>query len=129
LTNVQEKVKVEIYEGDPFTGCCGPGIASKDTIEKTRKMLMERNETVKALREEFKGQIEIEREIVTSRKGYDTYPPHVQKFLSARTQVPFILIDRQLVSEGAFPPLEELRRIIEEYIKSSQHEVDKEVIT
>jgi hypothetical protein len=127
---VQKKVKVEIYEEDPFTGCCGPGIASKDSIERTRKMLTERNEAVKRLREEFKEQIEIESEIATSRRRYDTYPPHAQKFLSARTQVPFILLDGQLVSEGAFPTLEELRRIIEEHIKSSQHksQVNKEVI-
>jgi hypothetical protein len=120
---VQEKVKVEIYEGDPFTGCCGPGIASKDSIERTRKMLTERNEAVKRLREEFKEQIEIESEIATSRRRYDTYPPYVHKLLSARAQVPFILINGQLVSEGTFPSLEDFRQLIKEHINRLHQEV------
>jgi len=114
----KDKVKVEIYEGDPFTGCCGPGIASRDAIERLRKMLTERNETVKALREEFREQIEIEREIVSPRRKFDYYPPHVCKLLLARTRVPFILINGQLVLEGAFPSLENFRQLISEHIKS-----------
>jgi len=114
----KDKMKVEIYEGDPFTGCCGPGIASRNAIEKLRKMLMERNETVKALREEFREQIEIEREIVSPRRKFDYYPPHVYKLLLARTRVPFILINGQLVSEGVFPSLEDFRQLISEHVKN-----------
>lgn len=113
----KHKVRVEIYEGDPFTGCCGPGIASKDAIERLRKMLMERNETVKTLREEFKEQVEIEREIISSRRRFDSYPPHVWEHLAARTRVPFILINSQLVSEGAFPSLKDFRQLISEQIE------------
>jgi len=113
----KNKVKVEIYEGDPFTGCCGPGIASRDAVERLRTMLTERNETVKTLREEFKEEVEIEREIVSSRRRYDMYPPHVCKLLMASTRAPFIIINGQLVSEGAFPSLNEFRQLISEHIK------------
>lgn len=122
LTMSKDKVRVEIYEGDPFTGCCGPGRASPSTIEKMRETLRERNETVKALKEEFKEQIEIEREIVSSRRPYDTYPPHICKLLKARTRVPFILINGQLASEGAFLSFEDFRQNIKDHIKSPHKE-------
>ncbi len=116
----KNRLKIEIYEGDPFGGCCGPGVASKDAVEKSRKMLMERYEIVKVLKEEFKEQIEIEREIVSGRRGYDSYPPHICKLLGASTQVPFIVIDGQLVLEGAFPSLEDFRKLISEHTKNSR---------
>jgi len=118
----KDKVRVEIYEGDPFTGCCGPGIASKNSIEGLRKMLIERNKTVKAIREEFKEKIEIERQIVSSRKRYDMYPPHVSKLLLSRTPVPFILINGLLVSEGTFPSLEDFRQLIRRHLKNPLQE-------
>jgi len=113
---LKDKVRVEIYEGDPFTGCCGPGIVSPSAIEKIQNMLMERNETVKALKEEFKERIEIDRDIVSSRRPHDTYPVHICKLLIARTRVPFILINGQLVSEGTFLSLEDFRQVIKEHI-------------
>ena len=113
----RDKVRVEIYEGDPITGCCGPGIASRHAIERLRKMLMERNKIVKTLREEFKEQLVIEREIVSSRRRYDTYSPHIYKLLRAGTQVPFIVINGQLALEGAFPPLEDFRALIRKTIE------------
>jgi len=116
------KVKVEIYEGDPFTGCCGPGIASTAAIEKLQKMLTERYETVKALKEEFKEQLEIERGIVSSRRLYDMYSPHVCKLLMAGTRVPFIVINGQLVLEGVFPSLEDFRKLISDRIKNLHQE-------
>jgi len=119
----KNKVKVEIYEGDPFTGCCGPGIASREAVERLRKMLMERNETVKTLREEFKEEVEIEREVVSSRRRYDMYPPHVCKLLMAGIRVPFIVINGQLVSEGAFPSLNDFRHLIKEHIKNPRQEI------
>jgi hypothetical protein len=61
------KIKVEIYEGDPFSGCCGPSMASPSSAEKLRAMLVERNKTVEALKEEFKEQIEVERDILRIR--------------------------------------------------------------
>jgi len=119
----KNKIKVEIYEGDPFTGCCGPGIASVSAVERLRKMLMERNETVRALREEFKEQIEIERQIISGRRKYDMYPPHVCKHLMVGTRVPFVLINGQVVSEGAFPSLDEFRLLIRKYLDSPHQEI------
>lgn len=113
-----EKIKVEIYEGDPFTGCCGPGLLSADAAERLRKMIMERNAIVKALKEEFKEQIELERDIVSNRRRHDTYPLHISKLLVAGVRVPFIVINGQLASEGVFPSLEDFRKLIIGYIKS-----------
>jgi len=113
---LKDKVRVEIYEGDPFTGCCGPGMTSPSAIEKMRKTFQERNETVKALKEEFRGKIEIDREIVGNRRPYNTYPPHIYKLLVARTRVPLILINGQLVAEGTFLSLEDFRQVIREHI-------------
>jgi len=110
------KVLIEIYEEDPFTGCCGPGIASPSALEGTRRMLEDRNKTVKALNKAFKGTAEIDSEIIGSRRPYSTYPPHIYKLLMARTRVPFVLIDGQLVSEGTFPTLEDFRKVIKEHI-------------
>lgn len=106
------KVLIEIYEEDPFTGCCGPGIASPGALERTRRMLDERNKIVKALKEEFKEIVEIDRKIIGSRRPYSTYPPHIYKLLMARTRVPFVLIDGKLTFEGKFPSREELEEAI-----------------
>jgi hypothetical protein len=41
----KDKIKVEIFEGDPFGGaCCGPGpqVSSLEAVEKLRQMLTER---------------------------------------------------------------------------------------
>jgi hypothetical protein len=113
------KVRVEIYEGDPFTGCCGPGMASKKEADMLRKMLIERNKIIKTLKEEFKEEIEIERDIISDRRRYDTYPQHVHKLLKAGVQVPFILINGNLALEGIFPSLEGFRELIKEHIKGS----------
>lgn len=113
-----EKIKVEIYEGDPFTGCCGPGLFSTDAAERLRKIIMERNAIVKALKEEFKEQIELERDIVSNRRRYDTYPSHISKLIVAGVRVPFIVINGQLALEGVFPSLEDFRKLVREYIKN-----------
>jgi hypothetical protein len=119
----KDRLRVEIYEGDPFTGCCGPGMTSRAAVERTRKMLVERNETVKALKEEFKEQVEIEREILSSRRRAESYPRHVWNHLGGRTRVPFIMMNGQLVLEGAFPSLEDFRGLIEEHIRNPHQEV------
>lgn len=116
----REKIKVEIYEGDPFTGCCGPGLFSADAAERLRRMLMERNVTIKTLKEEFKGQVEIERDIVSNRRRNDTYPSHIRNLLVEGVNVPFIIIDGKLVCEGVFPTLEDFRKLISEHIKKIQ---------
>lgn len=83
-------------------------------------MLMERNSTVKALKEEFKEQIDIERDIVGNRRRYGTYPPHVSKLLLAGVRVPFIVINCQLALEGVFPSLEDFRELISEHVNRLQ---------
>ena len=111
------KIRVEIYEGDPFSGCCGPVMASPSSVENLRKMLIERNGIIKALKEEFKEQIEVDREIVGTRRQYDTYPQHALKFLRTDTKMPFILINGQLVSEGIFLPYDDFKQLVLNHIK------------
>jgi hypothetical protein len=113
----KRKIRVGIYEGDPFSGCCGPVMASPSSAENLRKMLIERNETVKTLKEEFKEQIEVEREIVSNRRRYDEYPQYILRLLRAGTKMPFILIDGQLVQEGAFPSYENFKSLVKKHIK------------
>ncbi len=119
-----EKAIVEIYEGDPFKGCCGPGVATEEDVKKMRMMLIERNEIVKTLREEFKDKIEIERDVISSRRPLNTYPRQVQRLLSAGVRVPFVIIDGELAIEGRFPSLEEFRRIVNEYVGKRCQRVD-----
>ncbi len=116
--SLRGRVKVEIYEGDPFVGCCGPGIASKEDVNNLRKMLIERNYIVRTLKEEFKDKIEIERDIISSRRRIETYPRHIYKLLAAGVRVPFVVIEGRLVLEGEFPSLEGFRRLINEHVKS-----------
>ncbi|MBS7651666.1 MAG: hypothetical protein QW638_00895 [Candidatus Bathyarchaeia archaeon] len=111
-----ERVRVEIYEGDPFVGCCGPRIASKEDVDRLRNMLTERNHIIKALKEEFKDKIEIERDIISTRRRLETYPRHIYKLLVAGIKVPFVVIEGQLALEGEFPNLEEFRSLIKEHI-------------
>ncbi len=111
------KIRVEIYEGDPFTGCCGPVMTSPGAAENLRKMLVERNRTVETLKEEFKEQIEVDREIVGTRRKYDLYPQHTLKFLKGDTKMPFILINGKLVSEGVFPSYDDFKQLVLKYIK------------
>jgi len=113
------KVLVEIYEGDPFTGCCGPGIISPSALERTKMMLGDRNNIVKALKEEFKGIVEIDRKIIGNKRPYSTYPPHIYKILMTGATAPFVLINGKLTFEGKFPSLEELEGAIKEAIAES----------
>ena len=113
-----KKVKIGIFEGDPFTGCCGLGIGSVDEIEKLRRMLTEREETVKKLMEEFQGKVEIEREIVNRRRSPSDYPQQVRKALFEGVKLPFILIDGEIVLKGAFPSLDDFKQIISRHIRN-----------
>ncbi|MEM4727368.1 MAG: hypothetical protein QXD04_03855 [Candidatus Bathyarchaeia archaeon] len=114
--SLRERVRVEIYEGDPFAGCCGPGIASKKDVDKLRNILIERNHIIKTLKEEFKDRIEIERDIISAKRRLETYPKHIYKLLTAGTKVPFIVINGKLSIEGKFPTLEEFKCLINEHI-------------
>jgi len=111
----EDTVKIEIYEGDPFKGCCGPGIASVATIEKLRNMLVERNHIVKRLRNELKDQVEVEREII-SRRRWD-YPGYVRKLLAENKPLPYIFFNGEAVSIGKFPSYEEFQTLLKPYFK------------
>lgn len=117
---MRSKVRVEIYEEDPFKGCgcnCGPRVSSVASVEKVRRMLTERNEIVQKLREEFKEKIEIERNIVSARKSLWMFPERVGRLLAKGTQLPFVLIDSQVALVGAFPSLEWFRLLINRYLE------------
>lgn len=104
----KSKVKLEIFEGDPFgSACCGPGprITSVEAAEKLRQMLMERGQTVEKLSKEFKDKVQVEREII-SPKRWD-YPEYVRKMMSDNKPLPYIFINGEAVAIGRFPSYEE----------------------
>lgn len=114
----RSKVKLEIYEGDPFgSACCGPGprITSLEAAEKLRQMLTERNQTIEKLSKEFRDVVGIEREIL-SQKRYD-YPDHVKKLLSEDKPLPYIFINGEAALTGKFPTYEEFVTLLKPHLK------------
>ncbi len=111
------KVKVEIYEGDPFSGCCRPVRVSPQAARNVDRML-ERNEIVKRINEEFKEKIEITREIVSQRRPLSSYPAHVRELLAPGVKMPFIFVDEQLAIENAFPSFEEFKLILDNRLEA-----------
>jgi len=104
----KRKIKLEIYEGDPFgSTCCGPGpqITSLEAAEKFRQMLTQRNETVEKLSKEFREVVEIERTIVTPKRW--DYPDYVRKLDHEDKPLPYIFINGEAVLTGKFPTYEE----------------------
>ncbi len=116
---VNGKIKIEVYEGDPFgSACCGPGPAasSLEAIEKTRQMLTGRSQIVERLSKEFKDSIQVERGIV-SPKRWD-YPEHVRKLMFDNKRLPYIFINGEAVATGNFPTYEEFATLIRPRLKS-----------
>lgn len=113
-----DKVRVEIYEGDPFTGCCGPGSDSEGSVENLRTMLIERSNVITKLEKEFGDKVEIERDVISIRRGLGTYPDHVRKVLLERGMetLPCVFIDGKVVSVGKFPSYHEFRSLIKNYV-------------
>ena len=114
----KSKIKLEIYEGDPFgSSCCGPGpqITSIEAAEKFRQMLTQRNQTVEKLSKEFRDVIEVEREIL-SQKRYD-YPEHVRRAMSEDKPLPYIFINGEAVLTGKFPTYEEFVTLLKQHLK------------
>ncbi|MEM3388644.1 MAG: permease [Thermoproteota archaeon] len=71
--NKQNKIMIEIYENDPFSGgCCGPGGAFIQAAMNLMKALKERAEIVAKIKEEFKN-VEIKRDIVNPLKKLEYY--------------------------------------------------------
>ena len=109
----KSKIKLEIYEGDPFgSTCCGPGpqITSLEAAERFRKMLTERNQTVERLSKEFRGVVEVEREIL-SQKRHD-YPDYVRRLMFEDKPLPYVFINGEAVMVGKFPAYEEFVAIL-----------------
>jgi len=114
----ESKIKVEIYEGDPFgSTCCGPGplVTSMAAVERLRKMLTERNETVRRLSEEYKDTITINREII-SQKRLD-YPEHVRKLMFDGKPLPYIFINGEAVAIGKFLTYEEIVTLLKPLVQ------------
>jgi len=117
----KSKIRIEIYEGDPFGGaCCGPGplVSSVNAVERLRRMLEERNQIVKRLSEEYKDKITMNREII-SQKRWD-YPAYVIRLLYEGKPTPYIFIDEEPVSIGKFPTYEEFVALLRAPLQRQQ---------
>jgi len=115
----KSRVKIEIYEGDPFgSACCGPGprISSLEAVEKLRQMLTERGQIVEKLSKEFRDSIQIEREIISSKRW--DYPDYVRKLISDGKPLPYIFINGEAVAIGKFPTYEEFVTLLKPYLKA-----------
>lgn len=109
-----EKIKLEIYQGDPFSGaCCGPGSRSPDALEKLRKMLTDRSRILKKLQSEFEDVINIKNEIV-SPKRWD-YPEHVRRLMAENQPLPYVFLNESAVFTGGFPSYDEFCSLIRSF--------------
>ena len=108
------KLKLEIYQGDPFSGaCCGPGTGSPESLEKLRKMLNERSQILKKLQNEFEDKVYFKSEIV-SPKRWD-YPEHVRRLMAENKPLPYIFINEQTAATGSFPSYNEFVMLIKSF--------------
>jgi hypothetical protein len=115
------KVRLEIYEDDPFgSTCCGPGprATSLVAVEKLRRMLEERSEIVKKLSEEYKDSVTIERDTI-NQKRLD-YPEYVMKLMLDSKPTPYIFIDGEPVVVGKFPSYEEFTTLMKTHLRNEQ---------
>ena len=113
----RNKVKLEIYEGDPFgSACCDPGplVSSAEAVEKLRQMLTERYQIVEKLSKEFKDAVQVEREII-SQKRWD-YPKYVRNLMSDGKPLPYVFISGEEVAVGKFPTYEEFVTLLKPYL-------------
>lgn len=117
----KDKIRIEIYEGDPFgSTCCGPGprVTSVTAVEKLRKMLEERSEIVKKVSEEYKDRVTIRRDTI-NQKRWD-YPEYVIKLMSDDKPVPYVFINRELAMVGKFPSYEEFTALLKAHLGNEQ---------
>jgi hypothetical protein len=113
------KVKLEIFEGDPFgSACCGPGsLSSPDAQKKLRQMLVERNQIAEKLSKEFRATVQVKREII-SQKRFD-YPEYVRKLVFDGKPLPYIFINGEAVATGKFPTYEEFVTLLKPHLKNA----------
>lgn len=108
------KLKLEIYQGDPFgCACCGPGATSPDALGKLRKMLTERSQVLKKIQKTFENEIDFKIEIISPKRW--NYPGHVRRLMAENQPFPYIFIDDSAVIIGRFPSYTELETIIKSY--------------
>jgi len=115
-----DKIKLEIYEGDPFKGsCCSPARLSGQSVDELRRMLTERNETVRRLGQRFHETVEIKRDIISNRRGLLTYPVYVRRVLSEKgwDSLPYVFLDGQLACVGIFPSYDGFVALVSAYLK------------
>ncbi len=113
------KVRLEIYEDDPFgSTCCGPGprVTSLAAVENLRKMMQERSEIVKKLSEEHKNTVTITRDFINQKRS--DYPDYVMKLILDSKQTPYVFIDGEPVVIGKFPSYEEFAALLEAHLRN-----------
>lgn len=113
----KNKIKLEIYEGDPFgSACCGPGpLISEAAVEKLRQMLTERYQIVEKLSKEFKDTAQVQREII-SQKRWD-YPKYVRSLLFDGKPLPYVFMNGEAVVTGKFPSYEEFVALLKPFLQ------------
>jgi len=115
----KSKIKLEIFEGDPFGGaCCGPGprASSLEAVERLRQMLTERGQIFEKLSKEFKDVVQVEREII-SQKRWD-YPEYVRRLMFDGKPLPYIFINGEAVAIGKFPTYEEFVTLLKPHLEN-----------
>ena len=113
----KSKLKLKIYEGDPFgSACCGPGplLSSPNAVEKLRLMLIERNQITEKLSKESKDTVQVEREIISQKRS--DYPDQVRKLLFEGKPLPYVFINGEAVATGRFPTYEEFVTLLKPYV-------------
>ena len=115
------KIKLEIYEDDPFgSTCCGPGprVTSLAAVEKLRRMLEERSQIVKKLSEEYKGNVTIKRDTISQKRS--DYPEYVMKLMLDSKPAPYLFINGEPVIVGKFPSHEEFTTLLKAHLRNEQ---------
>jgi hypothetical protein len=122
----KSKIKLEIYEGDPFgSACCGPGplVTSEAAVEKLRQMLTERYQIVEKLSKEFKDAVQVQREII-SQKRWD-YPEYARNLMSDGKPLPYVFINGEAVVVGKFPSYQEFVMLLKPRLVRSTYEPNR----
>lgn len=117
----KSKVRMEIYESDPFgSTCCGPGsrVTSFAAVEELRKTLEERSEIVEKLSEEYKDSVTIRRDTINLKRW--NYPEYVRRLMSEDKPVPYVFINEELVMVGKFPSYEEFVALLKARLGQEQ---------
>ncbi len=115
------KLKLEIYEDDPFgSTCCGPGprIASPAAVEELRKRLEERSEITKKLSEENKDSVTVTRDTINQKRS--DYPEYVTKLMLDSKPTPYVFIDGNPVVIGKFPSYEEFTALLKTHMQEQK---------